>query len=74
MKIPDMSAKYYSRTDVALMINQIFDTLVRDEVIEKSCGYLTFIETSPVWYQLLLDKNGAEHRITIMLEKEGEEE
>ena len=75
MNIPNLAAKYYSRTDVALMIHQLFDTLVHDGVIEKSSGYLTFIENSPVWYQLFLDKEGTEHRITIMLEKEkGEEE
>ena len=75
MNIPDLSAKYYSRADVALIINQLFDTLVRDKIIKKSCGHLTFIENSPVWFQLFLDKNGNEHRITIMLEKKkGEEE
>lgn len=69
MSISNLSAKYYSRVDVAMMINQLFDTLVLDEVIKKSSGYLTFIEDSPVWYQLFLDNNGNEHRITIILEK-----
>lgn len=70
MSIPNLSAKYYSRGDVALMINQLFDTLVLDGVIEKTSGYLTFIENHPVWYQLFLDNNGTEHRITIMLDKD----